>query len=319
MDARHNAEKPPAEETVAQTTRLDKDHPKWCSVLALIVVVLIAIILVWLSNTPANTQADSFLGDLPLFAVDRKAEGGDADAQYNLAAMYYNGQGVTQDYKQAVKWCTKAAGQGYANAQTKLGLKYREGQGVSRSEVQQRVPVPLIQLGSSHSSVIESKTNGVFEGWEGETIVILMNGQIWQQTEYYYHYHYAFMPDVLIYKSGSGWKMKIEGIERAVGVQQLEYSRSTLQAVRSAAIPKIYVGVGGGHWLKKNIDSGTYMVLEDGTLWAIDPFDKIDAVLWLPISNITVTESSSGSPGYDYLLINTDDDEKAHAQYMGKQ
>ena len=80
-----------------------------------------------------------------------------------------------------------------------------------------------------------------------------------------------------------------------------------------------YAGVGGGHWVQKNVDSGTYMILEDGSLWHIDPIDKIDAMLWLPISNITVTESSSGSPGYDYLLINTDDGEKAHAKYMGQK
>src|SRR5688572_22931042 len=44
---------------------------------------------------------------------------------------------------------------------------------------------------SATQSVIESKVDGDFEGWEGETIVKLMNGQVWQQTEYYYHYHYA--------------------------------------------------------------------------------------------------------------------------------
>jgi hypothetical protein len=82
---------------------------------------------------------------------------------------------------------------------------------------------------------------------------------------------------------------------------------------------KVYAGVGGGHWIKKNVDSGTYMILEDGSLWQIDPLDKIDAMLWLPISDITVTESSSGSPGFDYLLINTNDGEKAHAKYMGKE
>ena len=81
----------------------------------------------------------------------------------------------------------------------------------------------------------------------------------------------------------------------------------------------VYPGVGGGHWVKKNVDSGTYMILEDRSLWKVDPLDKINAKLWLPISDITVTESSSGSPGYDYLLINTDDGEKAHAKYMGKQ
>jgi len=91
---------------------------------------------------------------------------------------------------------------------------------------QQITPPPLIQTGSpvatSPSSVIESKIDGEFEGWEGETIVKLMNGQIWQQSEYYYRYHYSFMPDVLIYKSRGGWKMKVEGIDKAVGVYQLK-------------------------------------------------------------------------------------------------
>jgi len=81
----------------------------------------------------------------------------------------------------------------------------------------------------------------------------------------------------------------------------------------------IYAGVGQGHWIKENIDRGAFIVLEDKSLWKIDPFNKLDAALWLNISNITVVESSGGSPGYDYLLINTDDGEKAHANYMGKQ
>jgi hypothetical protein len=71
-------------------------------------------------------------------------------------------------------------------------------------------------------SVIETQIDGDFEGWEGETIVKLMNGQIWQQTEYHYTYHYAFMPRVLIYRSGGGWKMKVDGVDKAVGVGQLK-------------------------------------------------------------------------------------------------
>jgi hypothetical protein len=50
----------------------------------------------------------------------------------------------------------------------------------------------------------------------------LTNGQIWQQTEYYYHYHYAFMPKVLIFRSGRGYKMKVEGVEKPVGVTRLK-------------------------------------------------------------------------------------------------
>lgn len=75
---------------------------------------------------------------------------------------------------------------------------------------------------STAGSVIETKVDGDFEGWEGETIVKLMNGQIWQQTEYHYTYHYAYMPDVLIYKSGGSWKMKVEGVDKAVRVERLK-------------------------------------------------------------------------------------------------
>ncbi|WP_165725958.1 hypothetical protein [Pseudoalteromonas sp. SA25] len=70
-------------------------------------------------------------------------------------------------------------------------------------------------------SSIESQIDGDFEGFEGETIIKLMNGQIWQQTEYWYHYHYSYMPNVLIFKSGGGYKMKVDGIDKAIGVMLL--------------------------------------------------------------------------------------------------
>lgn len=80
-----------------------------------------------------------------------------------------------------------------------------------------------------------------------------------------------------------------------------------------------YSGGRSGHSIQENIDSGSMMILEDGSIWEIDPLDKIDAMLWLPISNITIIISNSGSLGYDYLLINTDDGEKAHAKYLGSK
>ena len=70
-------------------------------------------------------------------------------------------------------------------------------------------------------SAIETQIDGEFEGWEGETVVKLMNGQVWIQIEYHYEYHYAYMPNVLIYQSGGVWKMKVEGTNKAVGVERL--------------------------------------------------------------------------------------------------
>lgn len=72
-------------------------------------------------------------------------------------------------------------------------------------------------------AVIETKMDGEFTGWEGTTVFKLANGQIWQQTEYAYTYRYAFRPDVLIYRSNAGkWMMKVDGIERAIGVEQIK-------------------------------------------------------------------------------------------------
>ena len=58
------------------------------------------------------------------------AEQGYAKAQFNLGLIYYNGQGVRQDYTQAVQWYRKAAEQGDAKAQYNLGVMYDNGQGV---------------------------------------------------------------------------------------------------------------------------------------------------------------------------------------------
>ena len=51
-------------------------------------------------------------------------------AQFNLASMYEDGHGVSQDYREAIKFYTLAARQGYATAQSNLGLMHYNGQGV---------------------------------------------------------------------------------------------------------------------------------------------------------------------------------------------
>ena len=56
--------------------------------------------------------------DVPNFKeMLQVAEQGNAVAQFNLGLMYDKGQGVRQDYAQAVQWYRKAAEQGDAQAQ----------------------------------------------------------------------------------------------------------------------------------------------------------------------------------------------------------
>lgn len=80
-----------------------------------------------------------------------------------------------------------------------------------------------------------------------------------------------------------------------------------------------YAGVGSGHWVRENIDRGSMFLLEDGSLWQVDRLERLDASLWLKMTNISVVEVNGGMLGFDYLLINTDDGEKVRAKYLGKQ
>ena len=55
------------------------------------------------------------------------ADQGFALAQYNLGIMYNKGEGVAQDYAEAVKWYRRAADKGFAFAQYNLGVMYDRG------------------------------------------------------------------------------------------------------------------------------------------------------------------------------------------------
>jgi TPR repeat protein len=55
-------------------------------------------------------------------------------AQYTLAVMHANGQGVDQDEAQAIQYYSMAADQGHAAAQFDLGSMYANGQGVAADD-----------------------------------------------------------------------------------------------------------------------------------------------------------------------------------------
>lgn len=78
------------------------------------------------------------------------------------------------------------------------------------------------QSSSSTAQVIESRIEGEFEGWEGDTIFRLTNGQIWQQSQYAYRYHYAYRPGVIIVKTNSGYKMTVDGVSGSIFVKRLK-------------------------------------------------------------------------------------------------
>jgi hypothetical protein len=69
---------------------------------------------------------------------------------------------------------------------------------------------------------IESNIKGDFEGWEGETVFVLDNGQVWQQAGFEYHYHYAFRPKVTIFSIDGVQRMRVEGVDQTIPVRRLK-------------------------------------------------------------------------------------------------
>ena len=55
------------------------------------------------------------------------------EEQDALGHAYLHGEGVEQNYEEAVKWFRKAADQGYPPAQFNLGMRYRDGSGVEKN------------------------------------------------------------------------------------------------------------------------------------------------------------------------------------------
>ena len=86
-------------------------------------------------GAPADAARQALLaGDFFLAAklYAPLAHQGDAEAQFQLASMYDEGEGVIEDEQEALKWYRLAAEQGHAPAQAALGAAYGAGRGVTR-------------------------------------------------------------------------------------------------------------------------------------------------------------------------------------------
>ncbi|MBL1142304.1 MAG: sel1 repeat family protein [Proteobacteria bacterium] len=64
------------------------------------------------------------------------AQQDNAEAQYNLAFMYFGGEGVPQNDSKAAYWFEQAAKQAYAGAQDKLAYLYLNGRGHKIDRIQ---------------------------------------------------------------------------------------------------------------------------------------------------------------------------------------
>ncbi len=95
-----------------------------------------------------------------------KAERGDANAQFNLGAAYWFGEGVAENQHEAIQWFRKAAEQGLAKAQNNLGVAYWNGEGIAKD---QHEAVQWYQK-SAEQYLADAQYNLGIAYWTGEGI-----------------------------------------------------------------------------------------------------------------------------------------------------
>ena len=99
--------------------------------------------------------------------------------------------------------------------------------------------------------------------------------------------------------------------------RQAQFPRATRPAPIPAGFGPTYIGTGGGHWISDKSGDGSLVTLEDGSIWRISDFSRIDSMLWLPLEDIIVLENTRGIT--PYLLINKDTGEEAEATFLGTE
>jgi len=82
------------------------------------------------------------------------ADRGHAEAQYHVAWLYANGNGLAVDVEKALSWWERAARQGHTDAQFAVGLAYTTGEGV-RKDLAEAITWYLKAARSGHADARE--------------------------------------------------------------------------------------------------------------------------------------------------------------------
>ncbi|MEE8119617.1 MAG: tetratricopeptide repeat protein [Gammaproteobacteria bacterium] len=103
--------------------------------------------------------------------LSSSAEKGNADAQYLLGRIYFTGQGVQRDFAKEAEWYQRAAEQGHALAQYNLGALYYLGEGVGQDKIEAYAWWSVAhQLGLDTSEAIEVLKNELTDAQIDEAI-----------------------------------------------------------------------------------------------------------------------------------------------------
>jgi len=72
--------------------------------------------------------------DTDIQILRAQSDEGNAEAKFFLGALYYSGQGVEQDFSEALKLFKESSNSGYTSATYNLGVIYAKGRGVDVDE-----------------------------------------------------------------------------------------------------------------------------------------------------------------------------------------
>lgn len=75
-----------------------------------------------------------------------------------------------------------------------------------------------------------------------------------------------------------------------------------------------YAGDTDDHYLKQNIGKGSYLYLDDGSLWKVDSSDKFSCSLWLSFADVYLKQT--GSDYVNFRIYNDSDNESVKAKYI---
>jgi uncharacterized protein len=111
------------------------------AIIAGIIAGLFGIVGVWYQHYLENSEAEKTTvsetaevteeaSNQKLEQLMKRAEQGNAGAQFKLGVLYNKGEEVQRDLTQAAEWYRKAAEQGHAKAQFRLGRAFEKGKGV---------------------------------------------------------------------------------------------------------------------------------------------------------------------------------------------
>jgi hypothetical protein len=69
---------------------------------------------------------------------------------------------------------------------------------------------------STIDDVVKSTFKNDFNGWEGQTVFKLDNGEVWEQDEYESYSNNSYQHEALIYNSGLDYRLQVDGNSIAV-------------------------------------------------------------------------------------------------------